>query len=129
MVSGMRRVVNDVSAPPRTSIMPNKTFQLGSFAVDECRPMRVVVVGAGYSGIVAGVRIPQRLSNIELVIYEKLGGVGGVWSVSFHVLYILLTSNNVGDPPLGLQTSIRRVSKLQRVSQGINLNILSGSSL
>jgi cation diffusion facilitator CzcD-associated flavoprotein CzcO len=41
--------------------------------------MRVVVIGAGFSGIYLGVRIPQRLRNIDLVIYEKNDDVGGTW--------------------------------------------------
>lgn len=41
--------------------------------------MRVVVIGAGFSGIYCGVRIPQRLRNVELCIYEKNADVGGAW--------------------------------------------------
>lgn len=66
---------------PHSESTTSQAFKLGSFAIDQPRPMRVVVIGAGYSGIIAGIRIPQRLKNIELVIYEKLAGVGGVWSV------------------------------------------------
>lgn len=29
---------------------------LGQFAIDEDRPIKVVVIGAGYSGIAAGIR-------------------------------------------------------------------------
>ena len=31
-------------------------FKLGDFAVDEYRPIRVIVIGAGFSGILAGIR-------------------------------------------------------------------------
>lgn len=65
---------------------PRGAFDLGAFAIDELRPMRVVVIGAGCSGILAGVRVPQRLRNVELAIYEKMAGVGGTWSVSFLTL-------------------------------------------
>ena len=60
--------------------------------------MKVVVIGAGYSGIAAGiryvhtsdvagllnaerrsVRFPQRVKNIDLTIYEKNAGIGGTW--------------------------------------------------
>lgn len=41
--------------------------------------MKVVVIGAGYSGIYCGIRIPERLRNVDLVIYEKNAGVGGTW--------------------------------------------------
>ncbi|KAF8583198.1 FAD/NAD(P)-binding domain-containing protein [Ramaria rubella] len=52
---------------------------LRPFAINDLRPMRVVVIGAGFSGIIAGIRIPQRLRNVELVIYERHSGVGGTW--------------------------------------------------
>ncbi|EJD50391.1 FAD/NAD(P)-binding domain-containing protein [Auricularia subglabra TFB-10046 SS5] len=54
-------------------------FSLGDFAIDEHRPLRVAVIGAGFSGIIAGIRIAQRLRNVQLVIYEKNAGVGGTW--------------------------------------------------
>lgn len=31
-------------------------FRLGDFSVDEGRPMKVIVIGAGMSGILAGIR-------------------------------------------------------------------------
>lgn len=52
---------------------------LNESPVENFRPMRVVVIGAGYSGIYCGVRIPERLRNVELCIYEKNAGVGGTW--------------------------------------------------
>jgi hypothetical protein len=47
--------------------------------VENFRPMRVIVIGAGFSGIYCGVRIPERLRNIDLCIYDKNAGVGGTW--------------------------------------------------
>ncbi|KAG7099932.1 hypothetical protein E1B28_001725 [Marasmius oreades] len=55
------------------------TFALGDFCIDEPRPMKVVVIGAGYSGIVAGIRFRQRVSNLDLTIYDGNAGVGGTW--------------------------------------------------
>ncbi|KAF9270874.1 FAD/NAD-binding domain-containing protein [Marasmius fiardii PR-910] len=54
-------------------------FPLGNFCIDEPRPMKVVVIGAGYSGIVAGIRFRQRVSNLNLTIYDANAGVGGTW--------------------------------------------------
>lgn len=31
-------------------------FRLGDFSIDDCRPMKVVVIGAGFTGIIAGIR-------------------------------------------------------------------------
>ncbi|KAH7039550.1 uncharacterized protein B0I36DRAFT_370652 [Microdochium trichocladiopsis] len=41
--------------------------------------MKVIIIGAGFSGIYCGVRIPERLRNVTLKIYEKNEGIGGTW--------------------------------------------------
>ena len=47
--------------------------------IENFRPIRVIVIGAGYSGIYCGIRIPEPIRNTELVIYEKNAGIGGTW--------------------------------------------------
>lgn len=47
--------------------------------VDAGRPLKVVCIGAGYSGILTAIRFPQRIPNLELVIYEKNADIGGTW--------------------------------------------------
>ncbi|KAG9237258.1 flavin-binding monooxygenase [Amylocarpus encephaloides] len=54
-------------------------FSLKAEPVENLRPLKVRVIGAGYSGIYLGIRIPQRLRNIDLQIYEKNSGIGGTW--------------------------------------------------
>ena len=71
-------------------------FALKEEPIENQRPLSVVVIGAGFAGIYAAIRyvscsrhraaltmyrIPERLRNIELVVYEKNEGVGGVWYV------------------------------------------------
>jgi cation diffusion facilitator CzcD-associated flavoprotein CzcO len=51
-------------------------------AVDEPRPIKVVVIGAGYSGIIAGIRLSQRIRNLSLTIYDSNADVGGTWYVN-----------------------------------------------
>ncbi|KAJ5321431.1 hypothetical protein N7476_004433 [Penicillium atrosanguineum] len=48
-------------------------------SVDEARPLRVVVIGAGISGILACIRFVQRIPNIDLCIYDKNADIGGTW--------------------------------------------------
>ncbi|KAJ5698972.1 hypothetical protein N7462_000977 [Penicillium macrosclerotiorum] len=48
-------------------------------SVDENRPIRVVVIGAGISGILACIRLVQRIENLELCIYDKNADIGGTW--------------------------------------------------
>ena len=50
-------------------------------SIDEARPLKVIYLGAGVSGIVAAIKFPQYVPNIELVIYEKNADVGGTWYV------------------------------------------------
>ncbi|KAF1997751.1 FAD/NAD(P)-binding domain-containing protein [Amniculicola lignicola CBS 123094] len=65
--------------PPSSSWEIPRSFSLLDRPADYARKLRVIVVGAGYSGIYCGIRIPERLRNVELVIYEKNKGVGGAW--------------------------------------------------
>ncbi len=48
-------------------------------ALDEPRPLKVIYVGAGVSGICAAIRFPQFVPSVELAIYEKNADVGGTW--------------------------------------------------
>jgi hypothetical protein len=62
-----------------TNDTASTSFKLSDTPVENFRPLKVIVIGAGYSGIYCGIRIPERLRNVELVIYEKNAGVGGTW--------------------------------------------------
>jgi cation diffusion facilitator CzcD-associated flavoprotein CzcO len=55
------------------------SFEIKDHPVENFRPMKVIVIGAGFSGIYCGIRIPQKLKNVQLTIYEKNEGVGGTW--------------------------------------------------
>lgn len=41
--------------------------------------MKVIVMGAGISGIIANIRFPHLVSNLEIVTYEKNSEIGGTW--------------------------------------------------
>ncbi|KAI0653122.1 FAD/NAD-P-binding domain-containing protein [Cubamyces menziesii] len=58
---------------------PPAPFTLGDFCIDEYEPIKVIVIGAGFSGLLAGIRFPQKIPNVQLTIYEKGAGVGGTW--------------------------------------------------
>jgi hypothetical protein len=47
--------------------------------IDGDRPVRVVIMGAGISGITACIRFAQRIKNLDLCVYEKNADVGGTW--------------------------------------------------
>jgi hypothetical protein len=54
---------------PHSSSIPK--FELEDHGIDEARSLRVVVIGAGLSGILAGILLPAKVPNIDLTIYEK----------------------------------------------------------
>ncbi len=39
-------------------------FKLGDFSIDEYRPIKVVAIGTGFSGIIAGIRYADRVSAV-----------------------------------------------------------------
>jgi len=57
--------------------MPHSGIEARS--IDEARPLKVIVMGAGISGILASIRFPQRIQNLSLTVYEKNADVGGTW--------------------------------------------------
>jgi cation diffusion facilitator CzcD-associated flavoprotein CzcO len=77
--------------------IPN--FSIKDEPVENQRPLKVRVIGAGYSGIYLGIRIPQRLRNIDLQIYEKNEGIGGTWWENRYP-GVLLFSSKLRTPEL-----------------------------
>lgn len=47
--------------------------------VDEPRPIKVIQIGAGISGILTAIRLPHQIKNLELIVYDKNHEVGGTW--------------------------------------------------
>jgi hypothetical protein len=47
--------------------------------IENLRPLKARVIGAGYSVICLGFRISQRLGNIDFQIFEKNDAVCGAW--------------------------------------------------
>jgi hypothetical protein len=74
-----RNGVPDSSVDGVASSSSKKRFHLHETVVENHRPIKVIVIGAGYSGIYCGIRIPEKIRNCELVIYEKNAGFGGTW--------------------------------------------------
>ena len=71
-----------------TNGMSRAPFVLQDRPVENLRPLKVIVIGAGYSGIYCGIRIPERLRNVDLTIYEKNDGIGGTWWENRSAIYL-----------------------------------------
>ncbi|KAH7094290.1 hypothetical protein FB567DRAFT_509914 [Paraphoma chrysanthemicola] len=69
------------AAQTRTIYPP---LELEDHPIDEGRRLKVVVVGAGISGITSAILLPVKVPDIELVIYERNSDVGGVWHTNTY---------------------------------------------
>ncbi|RAO68983.1 uncharacterized protein BHQ10_004995 [Talaromyces amestolkiae] len=47
--------------------------------IDNGRPVRVIIIGAGVSGIALYIRLLQYVPNVTITIFEKNAGLGGTW--------------------------------------------------
>ncbi|KAK0392925.1 hypothetical protein NLU13_2419 [Sarocladium strictum] len=54
-------------------------FTLKDEPLENFRPIKVVIIGAGFSGIYTTIRITQRLRNIDLQVFEMNEEIAGVW--------------------------------------------------
>ena len=54
-------------------------FQCEEHSIDNLRPIRVIIIGAGPCGIISAIRLCQRIKNISIQIYDKNGDFGGTW--------------------------------------------------
>jgi len=43
------------------------------------RPLRVITIGAGLSGILTAYKLQTKCENVEHVVYERNPKIGGVW--------------------------------------------------
>ncbi|KAE8146765.1 hypothetical protein BDV25DRAFT_45725 [Aspergillus avenaceus] len=67
-----------VETPHAKSKSSNK-WAVEPRSIDESRPLRVVVIGSGISGIISSIRFRQRIPNLDLCVYEKNADIGGTW--------------------------------------------------
>lgn len=62
-------IENTPEFPETRTIFP--PLELEDHPIDDVRRLRVVVVGAGVSGITAAVLLPAKVPKVDLVIYER----------------------------------------------------------
>lgn len=90
---GQKAKVKFTESSPK---LPKKSFPLPKYHLpeidlvdryaDEPRKLRVAVIGAGLSGVTAGVLLPAKVPGIELTIFEKNADVVSEVLVSPGVL-------------------------------------------
>lgn len=60
-------------------LITKMSFRFREGAIDEGRQLRVVIIGAGVSGIGLYVRLRQYVPSAQITIFEKNEAVGGTW--------------------------------------------------
>jgi heterodisulfide reductase subunit A-like polyferredoxin len=47
--------------------------------IDSAKPLKLIYIGAGVSGIVASILFRKAIPSLDLVIYDKNPEIGGTW--------------------------------------------------
>lgn len=68
-----------VVSQPETAAPEAPKHLLEDRSIDDNRPLRVLVIGAGISGILSCIRFRQRIQNLEICVYDKNEDIGGTW--------------------------------------------------
>ncbi|KAE9372725.1 FAD/NAD(P)-binding domain-containing protein [Stipitochalara longipes BDJ] len=72
--------IEDLSAAIQFPVRKSTTtFELEDRPVDSKPYIKVAVIGAGLSGITAGILLPIKVPGIDLTIFDKNADVGGTW--------------------------------------------------
>lgn len=78
----------EVLAVPEAPVTKFKTqanvrsgYEIREEPIHTRRPLRIICMGSGYSGMLMGIIADQRMQNrnIDLVIYERNETLGGTW--------------------------------------------------
>jgi ribulose 1,5-bisphosphate synthetase/thiazole synthase len=64
-------VSNDASSLENNDVHITPSATAGRKAIDDIRPLKVAVIGAGLSGVIAGSLLPAKVPRIQLTIFEK----------------------------------------------------------
>lgn len=75
---------SDASLAQKPALYGWKTTNERGYAINEIpsgrrRPLKVICVGAGASGICLAKYIKDDSENVDLVVYEKNDGIGDTW--------------------------------------------------
>ncbi|RJE26343.1 monooxygenase [Aspergillus sclerotialis] len=77
----MRRLSRVFGSNPKgtTTEQADNKWIVEERSIDQFRPIRVVVIGSGISGIITNIRLRQRIANLDLCVYERNEDIGGTW--------------------------------------------------
>lgn len=70
------------NSPARPPIMMNSNLPIAVYdppPLHQERPLSVIIVGAGPSGLLLTYKLQRTFRNVSLMVLEKNDDVGGVW--------------------------------------------------
>lgn len=81
MKSGLQNGYSNKSISSAHPHRLNTEYTIIEQPIGTRRPLRVVCLGAGYSGLMMGIVFNERMkdANAEFVIYERNADLGGTW--------------------------------------------------
>jgi hypothetical protein len=62
-----------------SSLNPDSNYIILEQPMGSIKPVRVICIGAGASGINIAYQVSKHLKNVTLMVYEKNLDVGGTW--------------------------------------------------
>lgn len=62
-----------------TTLPSEQSYRVSEAFFEKPRPLRIIVIGCGASGILFGYKLKKHIPDSEFVIYEKNHDVGGTW--------------------------------------------------
>lgn len=93
IVQDLVDTIEPLLKPPKSSSYPTPSISLEQRHIDEPRELRVAVIGAGLSGILAGILLPAKVPNIKLTIFEKNADVVSTVVYAFRFPFSLITQS------------------------------------
>lgn len=88
----------EASIPSATLNTVWPPLKIEEHPIDEFPSIRVLVVGAGISGITAGVFLPAKVPNIDLVIYERQNDIVSVHYFESPIESVPRLENDLSQP-------------------------------
>lgn len=76
------------SSLPKQHVKPiTSDYVVNEEPIHSRRPLRIICMGAGYSGLMMGIIHSQKLAmnNVEFIIYERNEDLGGTWLENRYV--------------------------------------------
>lgn len=70
----------------------HSNIRISERSIDEARPLKLIYIGAGISGIIAAIEFVKRVPHLDLVIYEKNPEIGGTWFENRYVIMQMSSS-------------------------------------